>query len=130
MLASAWGIFITLIFSLFGWELFGLFLQNPALMDMGRSFLRILAICQIFGCLEAVASGTFRGFGRTIPPSFVSITSNALRVPLAYALSRSAMGVNGVWLGIALGATLRGCWIFAWFLIDMRSRPKTGGRSQ
>ncbi len=119
---SSWGVVVTVILVALGGALFHFFLPDPELVEMGRSFLRILAVCQIPGCFEAVSAGAFRGLGKTLPPSITSITSNALRVPLAYALARS-MGLNGIWLAITLGATLRGVWVLVWFLREMKRRP-------
>jgi putative MATE family efflux protein len=122
--AFIWGALVMLLMMTVGGALFGFFLPDPSLIDMGVVFLRILAFCQIFGCLEAIASGAFRGFGITLPPSFVSVTSNALRVPLAYALSKTGMGLGGIWLGVTIGASFRGLWVFLWFLKELRARPE------
>jgi putative MATE family efflux protein len=117
-----WGALVTVLFLTAGGSLFSFFLPDPVLLDGGRSFLRIMALCEIFGCLEAVASGVFRGFGRTFPPSVVSIVSNALRIPIAYYLSRSSLGLNGIWLGVTISASLRGVWVFLWFVLDIGTR--------
>ena len=117
---SLWGVIVTFVLFFAGEFLFRIFLPDPALVSMGKAFLRILAMCQIFGCLEAASAGSFRGLGRTVPPSVVSIVSNGLRVPLAYLLARSGMGLSGIWLGVTLGAMFRGLWLFLWFLRDFR----------
>jgi putative MATE family efflux protein len=122
--AAIWGALVMLMMRTVGGALFGFFLPDPPLIDMGVVFLRILALCQIFGCLESIASGAFRGLGITLPPSIVSVTSNALRVPLAYLLSRAGMGLDGIWTGVTIGASFRGLWIFLWFLKELRARPK------
>jgi putative MATE family efflux protein len=124
----AWGAIVTALLFFAGGPLFWFFLPDPALLGMGRSFLRILAACQIFGCLEAASSGAFRGFGRTLPPSAVSITSNTLRIPLAYALS-GRLGIDGVWIAITVSASLRGLCTFAWFLTDIAARLKNAPAS-
>lgn len=118
----SWGVVVTVVLAALGGVLFHFFLPDPQLVEIGRSFLRILAICQVPGCFEAVAGGAFRGLGKTLPPSITSIANNALRVPLAYVLAGS-MGLNGIWLAISLGATLRGVWVLVWFLKEMKRRP-------
>jgi putative MATE family efflux protein len=120
--SCVWGILVTALLFAAGGPLFWFFLPDPALLGMGRSFLRIMAACQLFGCLEAVSSGVFRGFGRTLPPSSVSIISNALRIPISYALAKGSLGLDGVWLGITISASLRGLWIFVWFISDVTAR--------
>lgn len=122
---SIWGIIITLILYFAGEILFGLFLSDPELIAMGGNYLRIFSACQFIFCLEAISSGTFRGIGQTIPPSVVSITANAIRVPLAYFLSRTSLGIDGIWWGITIGAMMRGGVIFIWYLIKRRKYPKS-----
>lgn len=92
-------------------------------MDMGETYLRILAGCQLFMALEGACAGTFRGMGRTLPPSLCSIISNLLRPALCWWLAQS-MGINGLWMGIAVSAMLRGTMIFIWFTRYQRQIPK------
>jgi putative MATE family efflux protein len=113
------GAVATVILMIFGRQLFSFFLPDPSLTDMGFSFLRILAVCEIFGCLEAISFGSMRGLGRTIPQFIVSIACNALRIPIAYALA-SVFGVNGVWMGITITASMRGLFGFLWFRHEIK----------
>ncbi len=118
-----WGVFVTILFMVARRPLVAVFVPDPEIVDMGATYLFILAFCQVFSCLEAVGSGSFRALGRTIPPSVASITANGLRIPLAYFLSQTALGLNGIWLAMTLGAILRGSWIFLWFLASSRKWP-------
>jgi Na+-driven multidrug efflux pump len=117
---SLWGVIVTLILVFGGRFLFTLFLPDPSVADLGVGYLRVLASCQLAMCVEAVVSGSFRGTGRTLPPSIVSIVSNALRVPMAYLLSMTSLGIYGIFLGISLGAILRGVWGVIWYLMAAR----------
>ncbi len=119
-----WGVLVTVLFLLAGRQLTAVIVPETEIIRMGSRFLAILALCQVFGCLEAVAAGAFRGVGKTIIPSITSIVSNGLRLPLAYFLSRGELGIEGVWWAISLGATLRGLWVFVWFYVDSRHWPK------
>jgi len=105
------------------------FVQDPEMTRLVVSNLRILAACQVFMNLEVVAVNAFRGTGRTVPPSITNITSNVIRVPLAFILSRTSLGLLGVWTAISFTAALRGISIFTWYLIDMKKRKnvKDGG---
>lgn len=118
-----WGFVVTALLVSAGGFFFRLFLHEPHLIEMGVVYLRILAFCQVFGSLEAAGSGVFRGIGRTLPPSVVSIVCNAVRVLIAYLLSMTALGLNGLWWGICLGAIMRGVWIFIWCLVMFRRQP-------
>lgn len=119
-----WEGLVTLLLILCGRFFFSLFLREPAgILDMGETYLRILAACQIFMALEGACAGTFRGMGRTLPPSLCSIASNCIRPLLCWWFSRW-MGLNGLWLGIAVSAMLRGMMIFTWFTIIKHRLPR------
>ncbi|MDR3076273.1 MAG: MATE family efflux transporter [Synergistaceae bacterium] len=120
---TAWcsfGAAMTVFFVVFGRALFGFFLPDPAIADMGASFLRILAMCEIFGCLEAISFGSMRGLGRTIPQFVVSIGCNALRIPISYSLAH-AFGVDGIWMGITITASMRGFFAYLCFRREMKN---------
>lgn len=119
-----WGIFITVLFLTSGRLLVSAFLHEPELIEMGNSFLRIFAFCQIVGCLEFSSSGALRGIGQTFPPSVVSVVVNAFRVPLVYYLAATDFGLDGVWIGMTSGAVLRGSLIFVCLLLQVKKMPK------
>ena len=119
-----WGIVATVLPLILGRQLFWLFLQDETVMEEGMRFLRILSVAQISICLEFWAVGVFRGLGKTIPPSVSTITGNTLRIPLSYALSRTALGVAGLWWGLAIGACLRGVILIVWYRRYARTLPK------
>lgn len=119
----AWELLVTAILMLGGRFLFSLFLREPAILDMGASYLRILGASQVFMALEGAAAGVFRGIGKTLPPSLCSITSNLLR-PLLCWLFMTWMGLDGLWMGIAVSATLRGVFIFIWYTLHERGIPR------
>ena len=119
-----WGLVITAIPWLFGRQMMSLFFTDEAIIAEGVRFLRIHSICQVFICLEYWAAGIFRGLGKTIPPSVSSITGNVIRIPLAYFLSLTALGVVGLWWAIALGAMLRSVILLVWFFLYARRLPR------
>ncbi len=120
----AWEGLVTLILIFGGRFLFSLFLREPPeILDMGASYLRILAGCQLFMALEGACAGAFRGMGRTIPPSLSSILANATRPVLCWWFAQR-MGINGLWVGVAVSASLRGTMMFIWFTLYERKLPK------
>lgn len=121
---SIWGSIVTLILFFYGRQLFSLFIKEPETIEMGVIYLKILAAAQIIISLEAASSGSFRGLGKTMPPSIISVTSNTLRVPLCYVLSRTALGINGIWWGITIGAMLRGTLMFVFYMRYRRWLPR------
>jgi putative MATE family efflux protein len=121
-----WGIIVGFILYFCGPALYKVFLpNNQAVVDIGAQYMRFLALVQIPGCLEGVAAGVFRGQGKTVPPSISSGTINALRVVLAFILTRyTSLGLTGIWIAIAAGTFVRGSWVFIWYLLHSRKTPK------
>jgi putative MATE family efflux protein len=120
----AWGATVTLSLFFGGRAMIGLFLREPELQAMGGVYLKIVAACQLSMNLEAVGAGLFRGSGRTIPPSAVSIALNIARVPLSYLLASTSLGLYGVWGGIAITAGLRGAITYGWAYAALRRKTK------
>jgi Na+-driven multidrug efflux pump len=73
-------------------------------------------------CLDAVFGNAFKGKGRTMPPSICSITSNVIRVPLAYLLSQTSLGLMGIWIAISFTGCLRGVWVTIWYFCSARKK--------
>jgi len=119
-----YGAFVAFLLAVPGKYIFGLFLPDPVLIERSVLYLRILAICQIPMCLEAVSSNTFRGIGKTIPPALINTTCNIIRVPLAYFLSSEIVGIGlpGVWIAISITACTKGIWSYLWFLLIERKK--------
>ena len=119
---TVWGSFVTLFLIIPGPFVFTVFISDPELVSLGRTYLYILAICQLPMNLEAVGSGAFKGTGRTIPPSLVSAVANTAKPILAWLLSRTSLGLYGVWIGVTITAFIRGVWICIWYFTAERRR--------
>lgn len=120
----AWEGIVTLLLIFGGRFFYSLILREPAeIMDMGSTYLRILAWSQFFMAFEGACSGTFRGIGKTLPPSLCSIASNCIRPVICWWLARW-MGLEGLWMGITVSAILRGTMMFIWFTIYQRQLPR------
>ena len=129
-LMSVWGLIVTSVLLFAGGLLFRVFIPgNEAVVRAGVDYLRILAISQLFQCLEGIAAGAFRGMGRTIPPFITSATSNLLRLVAAVFLSRGPMGLHGIYWAVAIGSAVRGAWIYLWYLRHARTLPREDGEA-
>ena len=124
---ASYGFFIAVVLFVFAEQLISLFLVDPEAIAIGGSYLRIIALTQVLFCMEGVAVGSFRGRGLTTKPTIVSISSNILRVIVTYALAATALGINGVWVGIAIAMTTKSIWLLVWLRLNMRKMPKTDG---
>ena len=119
--AAFWGIFSGLFMIIFGKEIFSVFINEKTAIAVGSAYLIILGYSQPFNCIEIVSSGIFKGLGRTVLPSFVSIFFNAWRIPAAIFLSRSSLlGLNGVWWAISISSIIKGTILFIAVIIRYR----------
>lgn len=123
------GIFVSIAFILFGARIFGIIIPEENAMKAGAEYLFVMGLVQIFMMFELTTQGMFNGIGRTIEPAVISITFNALRIPLAYYLA-SQMGITGVWWAIAISTICKGTILPVWFAVVYRRvqkrRPKIG----
>ncbi|MCF7911408.1 MAG: MATE family efflux transporter [Candidatus Cloacimonetes bacterium] len=114
----------TALFLIFPEFIFAIFIPEAEAIAEGAVYLRILGVSQIFMCIEIISSGAFKGMGRTVPPTVVSLVFTGLRIPLALILSSEGLlGLAGVWWSITLTSIVKGILLTIWFLIFLHSHP-------
>lgn len=119
---------VSVVFFIWGKELYSLFFSSPESQMLGGIYLKILAISQLFMIYEITTRGAFNGVGRTIPPSLIGIVFSGLRIPIAFFLMKlEYFGLFGVWWAITLTSILKGTLLPIWF---RRVLNKHAGRSQ
>ena len=121
---ASYGALVTVVLFVFAEPLVSIFLSDPDSIRIGGDYLRIIALAQILFSIEAVTIGSFRGRGLTKIPATVSITSNILRVGIAFVLAR-IFGVSGIWAAIAISMTIRSVWLLIWHKIDFKKMPQS-----
>lgn len=108
-IAGSIGALAGVLFFLFNKEIFSLFVTEPAAIEAGGEYLKILAISQLFMVTESVTAGAFNGTGNTTPPALVSIVFTGARIPLAYFLTTfPALGLTGIWWSVTLSSIIKG----------------------
>ena len=115
----AWGLFCSFVLIVFPEFIFEIFIREPDVLPLGVDYLRILGVSQMFMCIEYSAAGAFNGLGKTLPPSIVSITLTAARIPMAIVLS-NILGLNGIWWAITISSILKCLTLVSIYLIKMR----------
>lgn len=115
-----WGIFTTLVLLFFAEPLFKIFITEPEMLPQGVDYLRILGLSQLFMCIEIASSGAFQGLGKSMVPSVTSVIINVIRIPMAYVLCRTELGLNGIWWAITITTVLKGLVLHSWFLLIRR----------
>ncbi len=104
---TLYGMCITLLFTVADEQIYGIFFDDTVLIDLGRDYLLFAAFAQIPMILEATITGIFNGYQKTNIAPFFSISGNVLRIPMAVIFG-STMGLNGVWLALALTSIYKG----------------------
>ncbi len=80
-----------------------IFTRDPAVVDIGRSYLRTVGASYCFFAVMFITNGIINGSGHTLVPTLISLVSLwVVRVPLAYWLSRKMGSIQGVWYSMAL----------------------------
>ena len=110
------GIFTTLLL-IFGAEiLFLIFVpDDPIAVKEGINYLKILGLSQFFMTIEIGTTGAFNGLGKTLFPTVNGTLLNGLRIPAALILSKTILGLSGVWWAISLSSILKGIILFILF---------------
>lgn len=108
-----WGNAITSFITIFI-SLIVVFLSRPILiifglgndadvMNIGISYMRIVGSCYVFFSIMSISSGVINGAGHTIITMFFTFLSLwAIRVPLAWLLSKTYLGLTGIWIAMSL----------------------------
>lgn len=120
------GAMVTCLFVFFGRELFSIFTTDANAIQEGAVYMKILGYSQLFMCIEITTSGFFNGLGKTHIPSVTSITLTGLRIPMAYALSATALELSGVWWSISITSIAKGIIMFGFVSILIKNINQNG----
>ena len=115
-----WGIFCTCLLIVCPAPVFKIFITEKEVIPLGVDYLRILGVSQLFMSLEITTAGAFAGYGKTVPPSVISIVFTTLRIPLALILVHTTLGLNGIWWSITISSIVKGVLLFIWVCVFMR----------
>jgi len=106
----------TAAFLLFPGSIMRIFVTDPAVLEAGKHYVRILALSQILMGWEIVIEGAFSGAGDTLPPMLVAIPGAVARIPVAWALAIGlGWGIDGIWWTITLSTVAKGISLYIWF---------------
>lgn len=117
---GVWGVITTLGLIIFPGPLFKIFISEPDMLGLGVDYLMILGYSQLFMCMEIATVGAFQGLGKSFPPSVIVIACSILRVPLAYILCNTSLGLDGIWWAITISTFIKGTTLPLWFMIERR----------
>lgn len=105
---AVWGSLIGVIFILFPKGISEIFFHEPEVIAIALGYLTIIAIGEPFMSVEIVTSGAISGLGKTKLCSLISVIFTGSRIPLAYLLSRTSLGLNGIWWSLTITSICKG----------------------
>lgn len=108
VITCIWGVFSTLALIIFAEPIFKIFINEADIIPLGIDYLVILGFSQLFMCVEILTSAAFSGFGNSTPPAIIITLLTLIRIPMAIALSSTALGLDGVWWSISISSILKG----------------------
>lgn len=129
LLSLSLGLIATIAFFFFGQEVFSLFTREKQMLGTGILYLKILAVSQIFMCIEITSAGGFYGLGNSKPPSITSIFLTGLRIPAALlVINYTTFAYIGVWWCISISSVFKGVIVAGLFCLTLKklSRKNIG----
>ena len=118
-----YGIVINIVLFVFAEQLFSIFITTPSTLSIGKTYLEILSISQLFMIIELTTAGAFNGLGKTKIPSSIGIIGNGLRIPFAMIFSIS-LGFAGIWWVVSISSIIKGTVLTVWFIVYLRKIKK------
>ena len=115
-----WGTLIGIIFLLFPNGIAKIFFHEPQVIAIAIGYLMIIAVGEPSMCVEIVSSGAISGLGNTKLCSIISILFTGSRIPLAWFLSNTALGLKGIWWALTITSICKGIV----FVLAFRSQSK------
>lgn len=119
---AVWGALIGILFILFPEGIANIFFHEPEVITIAIGYLTIIAIGEPFMCVEIVSSGAISGIGNTRLCSIISIIFTGLRIPLAYLLSQTGLGITGIWWALSITSVCKGIIFFLAFQRESKKR--------
>lgn len=97
---------------------------EPAVIESGARFLRLMSLTWGFVGVQIVIGGGFSGAGKTFVSMALALISLwALRFPLAFILSeRTSLGLDGVWWAFPVSNVVAAALAVGWFVRTVRKR--------
>jgi len=114
---------LTVVFIFFNVPLIKIFIRDDTTIAIASSYLQVIGFSQIFSTIEVVSNGLFTGIGKPNIPAAISIVFTALRIPMAL-LFTIFLGLNGIWLSIAISSLLKGIAAYLIYIVKVRKESK------
>jgi len=122
LLSISLGLIATIAFFFFGKPIFSLFSNEPEMVATGVLYLKIIAISQIFMCIEITSAGGFYGLGKTKQPSFTGFIFTGLRIPAALlVINFTPYTYDWIWWCISISSLFKGVIVAGLYFVTLRN---------
>ncbi len=126
-----WGLIIGIIISgvlviliqLFPHFLMSLFINEEDVVDIGVTYLRIVSLGYIMLTVMFISNGVINGAGKTrITMIFSLLSLWVVRVPLASVLSKTSLGITGLWWAYVISFSFVMCLSLIYYFLGRWKR--------
>ena len=117
---ALWGLFITALFVFFPRPIASLFFHEEEVISTAVGYLVVIGFSETFMCIELMTVGALSGLGKTKLCSVISISLTVARIPLALILTRTSLGLYGIWWALTISSISKG--IIFYFTFQRVSR--------
>jgi len=107
-----------IIFIVFKENLPLIYNDKPEVVSIASGLLIIAALFQLSDGVQVISLGALRGMKDVKIPTLITFFAYwVIALPLGYTLAfKYNYGANGIWIGLFLGLTIAGLWVFLRFL--------------
>ncbi len=104
VIAASISLFFSIFFLAIPRLMLSVFISEPEVIRIGANYLRIVGPGSILFAIGLTSNGVINGAGHTrVTLFFTLIALWGIRVPVILLLSKTALGINGVWIGSIIG---------------------------
>ncbi|MDO4339078.1 MAG: MATE family efflux transporter [Eubacteriales bacterium] len=103
-----WGALVMAVFVLFPRPMAELFFYEEEVIETAVGYLTVIGIGEGFMCVEIMTIGALSGLGKTKICSIISILLTGARIPLAFVLTHTGLGILGVWWALTISSIVKG----------------------
>lgn len=118
-----YSVILSIVFIFFNVPLIKIFISEDNTIVIASAYLQVIGFSQIFSTIEVVSNGLFTGVGKPNIPATISVVFTALRIPMAL-LFTIFLGLNGIWLSIALSSMFKGIAAYLIYIVKVRKENK------
>lgn len=120
---AGWGLLVMLVFLVLPEPISKIFFHEEEAIRTSVDYLIVIAYSEAFMCVELATIGALSGLGKTKLCSIISITLTSARIPLAFILSGTRLGLNGIWWALTVTSIVKG--IVFYLTFQRQTREET-----